>query len=344
MSTVAQPLPFRGPPLPGEALPSWLCRLSERYDDFRLEEFAAGAFGQKAPLALMNDNWSRPRRALVETIAARTALPVAEVEATTFIDWVGVPKRRTRGHTGSLAENLVKLDDTIAVCPRCLAEDATPYVRKLWALSFMAACPIHGSLLVLACASCGSRRWRLKRVGDNLRRCLSCSKPLADAGPAHPIALRCQADLLNGLRDGQTTCSGIGTIGWPAMVEAVREIGVIWGRAPRTHARLVASISVAAGLSVRPVDLTSSRTTQVQERHDALLVLAWLLEDWPMRVVKVADLIEATKAHPAIVADGLKIRAAIGRMPWPFAKDLIARAAEWGKRPVRRAPINPWGR
>jgi hypothetical protein len=49
------------------------------------------------------------------------------------------------------------------VCPACLSE--SPYCRRVWELSLVTACPLHGRLLIDECPKCGRRlSWIRERV------------------------------------------------------------------------------------------------------------------------------------------------------------------------------------
>jgi hypothetical protein len=67
--------------------------------------------------------------------------------------WFMPPVRRRGTRPESSAEWLPwrapdLLDIVPRGCPRCLVQDAQPYIRLHWRLAWMASCPLHGEMLV----------------------------------------------------------------------------------------------------------------------------------------------------------------------------------------------------
>lgn len=339
MSATAEPLPLRLSPLPGEALPSWLGRIGQRYD-LSLIKLLSNAFGHDARMGFSSGGWLQPPRTLVETIAARTVISISAVRATTFAGWAGTLAKRRSADRWPLADKLEHVTDTIAICPRCLAGTAVPDVRKLWTLSFVAVCPVHRIVLTVACSSCNARP-SLDGPPENLHRCRRCGALFVDGQPAHPLAAHWQARLLSALRSGWLAPAHIGPIHWRVLLGGVREIGEIGRLAgPHARARLAAMISESADVTLTPVNLGAMKALPPRERHDALLILGWLLEDWPARMLAVAEVIGVTRPRRTRTRAGSAIKAAVLRMPWRFARDLAWRAEGWDE-PNRTAIQHP---
>jgi hypothetical protein len=103
------------------------------------------------------------------------------------------------------------------VCPCCLAEDPTPYIRRSWRLAYNLVCNRHPQPLMSQCPIC---QYRLDYSGDRLRdharidrttvirHCPHCSFSLARA-ITRPLA----SDLWKRLAQFQDTLHGIVTSG-----------------------------------------------------------------------------------------------------------------------------------
>jgi hypothetical protein len=336
---MTEPLPFRLAPLPGEALPSWLGRIGQRYDLDRVD-LLASAFGPRAPRALAYGGWAQPPAELTRTIASRTSVTDCAVRATTFASWAGLAPTRERMRIPAFADTLVHVGDTTAICPRCLASNATPYVRKLWTLTFVAVCPMHRTVLIVACRRCKQRPSIMDTL-DSRRRCRWCDTSFDEGPPAHPLAAHWQARLLSALYRGWIAPAHIGPLPWPLLINAVREIGVIWHVAGGVdRARLAAMIGASVGAVVTPVNLGRIKVLGALERHDALLTVGWLLENWPMRMIMTAEQIGLTRARRTATKRGATLKAAIHRMPWRFSCDLAWRTSGWDE-PSRSAIQHP---
>lgn len=128
---------------------------------------------------------------------------------------------------------------TFQVCPACLSEDHTPYVRRAWLYRASVACERHGIRLVGVCPGCRSslslpsvrtaklansrRPDRRSRVENDLRRCAMCKFDLAQA-PREPLAL---PDLLTVIREGGS--SDYVPEAWAAFVDAFFRASITYG-------------------------------------------------------------------------------------------------------------------
>lgn len=100
--------------------------------------------------------------ATCEAVEAASGLTKAEIRMAHLVAYDG-----TALHLGGLGFEDVAAFETAArrewadfygtrACPRCLAESGGVW-RLWWKLSWAAACPIHGCLLIDACPDCGAR-------------------------------------------------------------------------------------------------------------------------------------------------------------------------------------------
>lgn len=75
--------------------------------------------------------------------------------------------------------------ETVAWCPLCLAEDAQPYDRLLWAIAESTHCPRHRCRLVTRCSQCG-REPRLFTTRSSVLHCDHCGCKKSAAPVAEP--------------------------------------------------------------------------------------------------------------------------------------------------------------
>lgn len=187
------PWPVHPKPLAGEALSSWLLRLTDGngLDQRSFKRYLPKARGASADLDLINDE------AFLTAIASWGDLPrehvaslgFAQDEGLVFIrsgtgnlDWI-IPRDRP----GTWTEK--RRVASQPYCPACLASDVTPYYRKAWRYAFHPICPEHG-LLADRCPRCshpfsylalGNTIWN--RYGAHaLRRCTACGTPVGGQG------------------------------------------------------------------------------------------------------------------------------------------------------------------
>lgn len=156
---------------------------------------------------------------LLGAMAEKTSISMQALEQSTFRRWAGWAFEREDG--------LVKLDWLPPagrekakrcfgqqVCPSCLAEDATPYLRLEWRLSFLTVCPVHGRLLLDRCPACNEPFSILRQERREGLCCWSCGADVrrfaGDHPPLDPIPV--QQDLLDTLTQGWRTMGSYGPV------------------------------------------------------------------------------------------------------------------------------------
>lgn len=81
-------------------------------------------------------------------------------------------------------------------CPLCLEQDAAPYFRRAWRLSWHVGCPLHGVLLTDTCPACQApiEPHRLVAEDQHLSQCSRCRFDWRNAActPFSPDTLRFQ--------------------------------------------------------------------------------------------------------------------------------------------------------
>ena len=150
--------PAHPKPLPDELLSSWLMRTAYA-NGLRLQTFGNLIFGGRRQV------WNRDIDRLgptwlVTTMAACTGTPWHIAYGTTLRTFEGVLFRRFR------VSGVLQWIQTLQVyhrkrqgyglqyCPTCLREDAEPYYRRSWRVSFNTICPQHRCMLLDRCPEC----------------------------------------------------------------------------------------------------------------------------------------------------------------------------------------------
>lgn len=151
---------FRPRPLPDELLSSWLVRIAWRNAE-KLHAFMSTNWGVRHHFWERDIDHAADIR-LLHLLASKThtqrsvvlATVLADYEGTLFeyhhvhgpINWILPIAKIGRKRYGFGQQ----------YCPACLAEDAEPYFRRAWRLSFHVACPAHGLRIEDCCPSCQS--------------------------------------------------------------------------------------------------------------------------------------------------------------------------------------------
>lgn len=282
-------LPIHVEPLPDEALVSWLGRLAARYGMAPLA-LAEAMLGRR-PSELQRSReawWQRPGRDAIRTISQMTGVPAERVRATTFEDWAPCCRQEDASDRLSAQRfRLARPDDRrmrrFGVCPACLAADQEPYIRKTWTLGWVAMCCVHSTIMFSVCPTChhtmrfpdfGSRKPFAPGI------CTNCRGAFADVAcrAGHEAAVRLQEELLDVKRRGSAVLGGLGEVDWPTIIAAVDVLlGAVWiDTAPILRRRLRRRITD---------DLQLGHFTHgMADSYGALLILAWLLDEWPDRL------------------------------------------------------------
>ncbi len=283
-------LPRFAMPLPDEALTCWAHRFAE-------------PLGLRPELLLFERSdrqlisrcawWHRPPTTLIDRLAQRAGLSTTAIRAMTFSGWA--PDARTDEIAGRFARTRSYRLPSVAspvhrygVCPRCLAEDPIPYIRKTWTLGWISVCEAHHVVLVTRCPGCrGKFRIPTLWAGTAFRadRCY-CGEFLPGIAeqPAHELAVEFQLAMLTGRERNEVTLRGLGVLAWPvaiALFDVLLEM--VWLEpVPRTKHPVLVRIKEELGLA----------REHGTENYDGLLLLAWLLASWPQHMCAAAESLE----------------------------------------------------
>jgi transposase len=292
-------LPGQVTPLPGEALASWLLRYAEPFglapEDLLLRT-------TEAELAGRGDWCRRPHSALIERLAQATGMDPTTIADMTL--WSGDQASDDMRDRFSWSRFQAALPANgqrrrIAVCPRCLAEDETPYVRRDWTVGWATICPDHAVVLMGDCPECG---YKLRLSALSSRdyfapdRCPRCAFRLGTASPraAHAAVIDMHRQVQQARSNGAFELPGQGPIPWPvAMALFDVLLGAVWiDTRPVARRRLFARIEGDFGREALGKELTGS--------YEGLMILAWILEGWPDRVRTTIAIVQAPRPRRQI--------------------------------------------
>lgn len=277
------PLPVCVSPCPDEALASWLLRYAAPLaipPEILLLDRADTLLIDRA------DWWRSPDPRLLLRLAARTGVAMPALAAMTFLDcgpqgWrdeISDHCARWRFQRPPTTSRCLR---RFGICPQCLAEDAAPYVRKIWTVGWTSVCVVHSLVLALKCPQCHqAMQFPLLSAETHFtpERCKRCGFYLS-TGPqltAHPSTVRLQNLLLAHRAGSAIPIPGIGTLEWPVAVAFFDVLlGMVWnGSKNQFRKQLFTRIR-------RDLDLTE----EIGDGHyDGLLILAWLLDEWPQHL------------------------------------------------------------
>lgn len=183
----------------------------------------------------------------------------------------------------------------LQACPRCLNEDMEPYMRRVWRLPFVVACPEHESLLIDRCPDCASaihihrNAEELEADTDILTVCYKCKSDLRDATTqplAEAEAVVFQQKLVAAARHGYLQMEDSDRYSSQAcftllyrMLTALLQLHPACGRLQRV-------ISRHYGLTLQTFISTerhSFRSLGVRRRYQLVWLLHRLIQDHPGR-------------------------------------------------------------
>lgn len=302
---VLRHLPIYLVPQADEALISWLSRLARRIGaQLFAVASAASRFLVVDPRRLSEGSWQRPGPNFNKVISSMTGVAVETVRAMTFEDWVPVCRDEgVRGRLGTQFFRMARPADRgmrhFVVCPKCLAGDSEPYVRKTWTLGWVAICGRHSSVMLSACPKCFAT-FRLPVLSslDSFRPevCACCGATLTDAiaHEAHESAIQLQISLLDAKHHGRVTLVGLGVVDWAMAMAAIDALlGMVWIGTLHNHRRKLLTL-IADDLGFDPF------RRGMADNYGCLLILAWLLDEWPHRLGVASHVLRIARLRPLV--------------------------------------------
>ncbi|MFC5429458.1 TniQ family protein [Paraburkholderia denitrificans] len=290
--------PIRYRPQPDELLSSWLVRLAHGHG-LKVQTLCNLAFGNR--LQVWNRDIDRLAPLwLIDELCLRTDTPFDVAWDTTLRAYEGrlYPTYRASGMLSwILMLNLYhrkRRGFGMQFCPRCLATDLVPYLRKSWRVAFNTVCSLHGNLLADRCPACGEsiaiHRISMVRPDaldeTSLAYCCSCEFDLRKApvlspsvydAPSSNLLYGLSSALLSGLHD--QTVWDLGR--FQVMHHICR---IMTTRSVRVRLREFA----ADACGVTDIDLVNGyrnfETRNIEERHHVIQLAAWIMDEPALRL------------------------------------------------------------
>ena len=292
-------LPARVTPLAGEALASWLLRFAR---PFGISPEALLLGDGEADLARQAEWWRKPDLLVVAALSRGTGLSAQRIQTMTFANWADdlrddmTPDRfGRRRYTG---ERSSQQGRRIGVCPHCLAEDETPYIRRAWTVGWTAACAAHGTILLRACPDCGAKL-RLPTLASAEHfapdRCGACACRLSRATVsrvAEPL-LWLQRLLFEGRADGIIRLPDVGEMTWPVAITLCDVLlGAVWIDT-KSQARGQLFARIARDVGGEPLG-------DAADGSAGMTILAWVFQGWPARAQAAHAMLRAVRPRRQI--------------------------------------------
>jgi transposase len=275
-------LPGQVTPFAGEALASWLLRYAEPFGIAPEDLLPRNC---NIELTAHGDWSRRPHPALIESLAQATGvepMTIADMTLRSGDEASDDMRDRFSALRFRVPCTISRRQRPMAVCPLCLAEDATPYVRRDWIVGWVTVCPDHAAVLIGDCPECG---YKLRMPALSSRdyftpdRCPRCSFRLGTASPreAHGAVIGLHRQLLEARDIGAFILPGHGPVSWPVALALFDVLlGAVWiDTRLVTRRRLFARIEGNFGRGTLGNNPTGS--------YQGLMILAWILEGWPDR-------------------------------------------------------------
>lgn len=245
-------LPVTRAMISGESLSSWIVRIADAHG-MSTQQLGAWLMGRGRQIFAEDVDrgfWDD----LVEAISHATGHTVEVLMRGTLrsfegVIWGEMPRQgATRWVLPILKRGTQRSGYGVQYCAQCLATDETPYLRLIWRLAFVVACPEHRCFLEDRCNSCQApvaiHRWRTGVFRDyrssGIVRCHECGadRRMSTGQAAETESLAAQERMLNALRpvpiivdDSTVHClayfAGVAMI-W-SLLDDLRNADAVWG-------------------------------------------------------------------------------------------------------------------
>lgn len=285
---------FRPQPILDESFSSWFCRTA-----WQNGLYPADLYRIALPGARMHridlDRFACDE--LVENLAQHTGINNDTLWNRSFRAWNGQLNEDCSKHGKLLWLPPAGTDRTCKsfgqqVCPDCLREHQTPYLKRHWRLSFVTGCTRHHRLLIDRCPECSAPIQPLftSARSDSIAICSKCGFDLRRSpktSDCHHTDIAIQKDLIETVEDGWTYMGDYST------VYSLSYFRILWivyrllatGQFAKplrnwcsTHLR--ETISPTNIPLIKEIELLNPRCRQALVRHAHLL-----MQDWPHKFV-----------------------------------------------------------
>ena len=300
-------LPVHPQPFEDELLSSWMVRLSLS-NGWHLHTFYSKVLGYNGPIWNRDiDRFQQPE--LYSCLSNATHVDITKIKELSLHSYYGIlfaNNPDAANHHWIMPIGVyhrIRRCAGLQVCPICLRKDSVPRYRKHWRLAFVSICHIHKVKLIDRCPFCGAII-EFHRLGlgtknkflpdENICLCHKCGGDLRGA----------EADGLD-CYDGNTITSyielldrfycGVPDIGNETFAmslsyyEGLRVlVKTILHPYARSFRRYVSNV-IGCNDELSTYKHKQFEYYPVQERLNVMLMLCWILDDWPRRLYAVAE-------------------------------------------------------
>ena len=286
---------------------------------FHLHTFYNSLLEYKAPI-WNRDTDRHPAVALLDVLSLHTKQSVSALQAMTL-----------NAYSGILFEALPMIGNApwvmpvgvfhrtrrrggMQFCPLCLQSDLIPYYRRSWRLALYAACKHHQCLMHEHCPSCREPiAFHRHGVGrkkvipeDALLLCHNCGFDLRRARPTYlewqdSRSLSLYHEMSSSFDQGSWDCGRLtlpcGLLYFQGVRALIKAINGRHGQMLRQQ--LGKNVGLTIGSDHHKNGHVEFEDLNALERLKLLLVVMWLLADWPQRFVRVCAEAHFTRSRLA---------------------------------------------
>jgi len=297
-------LPVHPHPFKDELLSSWLIRLAHA-NCLKVHTFCKAYLGKNREIWNRDIDVFAPEW-LIVGLSKVSGASIEEIEQTTIRSFQGIvfEKLYSKSKTPwvlpyGVYHRLRRLPG-LQYCPMCLLMDEKPYFRKHWRLSFFTECDVHHTLMKDACFVCGSPvafyrgdiGYKTEFSHHTILQCHVCSSDLSKAPaivypwPCWQLAVGYQS-LISTYWLGWSTAPMPQVMYSHLFLKMVHQLCTLLTTTTKKARLLLSEIEAELGLcsdnNVPPSHIVFDRRC-INDRHRILVVVAWMLMDWPLRL------------------------------------------------------------
>jgi hypothetical protein len=286
-------------PLPDELLSSWIVRIAEA-NGIKLYTLTLGLFGDRLTPWQRDIDRQAPKW-LLKKICAKTGVGYWDAYHTTLTGYRTrlYPRRQRSGQLRWILPistfGLDRRGYGQQFCPKCLAQDASPYFRRCWRVSFFTFCPTHGCMLLDACHACGApvalhRRdiGRSLAESKGLAHCQKCGVDYRTVSPRQATGADNQEhsmhkELLHMVM-GNANALSLYNLGFLAVLHQLCKVLGSSANAGRLRRWIETQLGGTVVVSSTPRRRATFEGYRIDERHAIASLALWLLCDLPLRL------------------------------------------------------------
>lgn len=188
-------------------------------------------------------------------------------------------------------------------CPLCLKNDSIPYYRRTWRLALYAMCERHHCIMQEFCPICrapityhrhGIGRRRAVPDVAILNFCHACGYDLRCSNPAYldwpdEVSWKNYTDLLTGFQSGAWDALHVPVACGVSLFQGFHALltAVIGRKGRRIWAQIQEDLNME-NVSIRRATHDEFENLCATDRLNLLLMVTWLLDEWPERFLRVS--------------------------------------------------------